>query len=320
LKKACIYLSLVPITLFLWCSASPAQTPKKVFESGVTHFKAGKYKQAVDIFTRLIDISPENADAYKNRGVAYMKLETFDLAIADFETAKQLFPELKGLYINFGVAWYHKKEYEKAIENYSVEIEANPENHIAYFNRALCLSEIGEPHKALSDLEKSLALSPDFYWAVSYQADLLATVGKTKQAVAGYERAVELDPDSPYAKIQLEKLSRNILLAGVVKDPSGSDLKTTATPPSKPEKPATGNYSVQTGAFLSRENAQIQRKKLTENGFNASVLVLQGKKNKTWYMVRYGGFESKTQADQVVEKLKKTMGLDAIVRPNGSRP
>ncbi|MCP4671876.1 MAG: tetratricopeptide repeat protein, partial [Desulfobacula sp.] len=98
-------LILILMTLF-FCTAVFAQTQKEIFDNGVLLFKQGQYQNAIDAFSQLIEIAPDHADAYKNRGVSYMKLQKFDLAIKDFEIAKELFPELKGLYSNLGVAWY----------------------------------------------------------------------------------------------------------------------------------------------------------------------------------------------------------------------
>ncbi|WP_304511748.1 tetratricopeptide repeat protein [Desulfobacula sp.] len=77
-----------------------AETEEELFDKGVLLFKQDQTQEAINTFSKLIEIAPGNADAYKNRGVSYMKQKKFDLAIQDFEKAKELFPELKGLYSN----------------------------------------------------------------------------------------------------------------------------------------------------------------------------------------------------------------------------
>ena len=203
----------VLLAAMLFCATAGSQTKqvsneaveKDLFETGVLQFKQGEYQQSVDTFSDLIDLFPQNADAFKNRGVAYMKLEKFDDAIADFESAKKISPNLKGLYSNLGVIWYYRENYEKAIENYNREIEITPDNAVAYFNRALCMTKLGETENAISDLTAAISISPDFYWAICYKADLLAHTGRVEEAIALYETAIEKDRENTYA---IEKLAR----------------------------------------------------------------------------------------------------------------
>ncbi len=295
-----------------------AQTEKELFDKGVSLFKQGEYQQAVDEFSKLIQLAPDNADAYKNRGVSYMKQEKFDSAIQDFETAKRLFPELKGLYSNLGVAWYYKKEYEKAIENYDLEIEMAPENHVAYFNRALCLAELGRTGQALSDLEHTLKLNPDFYWALCYQADLLAQEGKDLQAVEAYEAAVALDPKNTYATGKLARL-REKLKDADQKDPKAQQ-ENKKQPPRKKQKPAPSpakGYALQAGAFLNQANAEGLKDRLIQNNFDAKVLVLKDSRDRTWYVVRSGNYSLHKDAEQAAVSLKEKLAIKSLVRPAG---
>nr|NJM03128.1 tetratricopeptide repeat protein [Desulfobacula sp.] len=288
-----------------------AETEKDLFDAGVLLFKQGQYQESLDKFSRLIEIAPGNADAYKNRGVCYMKQEKYDLAIADFETAKGLFPELKGLYSNLGVAWYYKKEYEKAIQNYDVELEMTPDNYVAHFNRALCLAELHRDPEALDALARTLDLNPDFYWALCYKGDLLARSGETAKAVESYETAVQKDPNNTYAK---EKLA---LLKEKKPEMIGSEAK--AAPPEAHTNPEA-SLSIQAGAFLNRPNADKVKTKLTENGFDADILILKDSKGRDWFLVRSGRYASSKEAKKPTLAIKENwawnrpFGLPAIGR------
>lgn len=284
-----------------------AETEKELFDSGVLFFKQGRYQDAVDKFSHLIEIAPENADAFKNRGVSYMKQEKFDLAIADFEKAKELFPELKGLYSNLGVAWYYKKEYEKAIQNYDMEIEMAPENYIAHFNRALCLAELHRDPDALDALSKALDLKPDFYWALCYKGDLLARSGDVAKAVESYETAIRKDPETTYAK---EKLT-------LLKEKNKGTAPEQKTSLSVVQNHVSATLSLQTGAFLNRPNADKIKAKLIEKGFDADILILKDSKGREWYLVRSGSYPSSNEAKKAAAVLKETIGIESAIRPSG---
>lgn len=145
---------------------------KTLFDKGVTAFKEGRFQEAVNLFSELILIAPDDAKAYKNRGVALMNLAEIDLAIEDFTKAISINPELKGVHSNLGAAWHYKGEYEKAIACYDVDITQRPDLYITYFNRALSKGELNQLEMALVDIEKTLQLKPDFELAKSAKKEI----------------------------------------------------------------------------------------------------------------------------------------------------
>ena len=305
-------ISLVLLFLFLYTSIN-AQTEKELFDTGIQLFKQGSYQQAIDKFTKLIELTPNNAEAYKNRGVSYMKIEKFDPAIKDFEKAKDIFPKLKGLYSNLGVAWYYKKEYKKAIENYGIEIQITPENSVAYFNRALCLSKLDKNDEALEDLAKTLELKPDFYWAICYKADLLAKTGKTKEAIKTYKKAIKKDSDVNYAKERLALIQGKEKSEEAPKPMVAKKESTLSSP-----APTFNGFSLQAGSFLNSDNANKMKERLITNGFDAKVLISDNSKGQTWYVVRSGNYKTQAEAKKEKSHLDQKMGLKSVIRT--SRP
>ncbi len=291
-----------------------AEAEKEILDNGIFFFKQGQYLQAVDAFSKLIELAPDNAAAYKNRGVSYMKQEKFDLAIKDFETAKKLFPELKGLYSNLGVAWYYKKKYEKAIENYDIEIEMTPENHVTYFNRALCLAELDRNTQALDDLSKALNLRPDYYWAICCKADLLAQAGDDIRAIETYEDAIRQDPKNTYATKKLAQLKQKINKQEIF-NPIKIVHKNDKHRGSKTLDPG---YALQTGAFLNRTNADKLKTRLQNNKFDSRILVLKDTRNRTWYLVRSGRYSNQNKAKKAGASLKEKLGIKSMIRPFGT--
>jgi len=310
LKKV-ILLILLSISFY---AITFAETEKKLFDNGVLAFKQGKYQQAVDEFSKLIALAPDNADAYKNRGVSRMKQEKFDLAIEDFEKAKELFPELNGLHSNLGVAWFYKKEYQKAIENYDIEIQMAPENHVAYFNRALCLAELDRNKEALHDLSQTLTLKPDFYLAICYKADLLAKIGENTKAVETYEAAIR----QTYATKKLAQLKQKI---NKIKNLEPQKNKKNPKPQKKTARiknSSNKRYAIQAGAYLNPDNARKTKTELLQYGLDARILVLQDTKERIWYMVRSGNFPNKTAARKSRLSLEEELGIKSVIRPLGS--
>jgi tetratricopeptide (TPR) repeat protein len=178
LKKGVL---LVTVLLALAGNGKAGLDNKALFDNGVAAFKEGRFQDAVNLFSELISVTPDDAKLYKNRGVALMNLSEIDLAIADFTKAISLNPELKGLHSNLGAAWHYKGEYEKAIACYDADIAQRPDLYITYFNRALSKAGLNQLDMALVDMERTLQLKPDFEAARAAKKDLQ---GKLREITA----------------------------------------------------------------------------------------------------------------------------------------
>lgn len=296
------------IVLAICCSSTafPA-SERELFENGVNFLKQDKNQEAVDSFTALIKMAPQNPNAYKNRGVAYMKLNQYDAAINDFEQVKEILPDLKGLYSNLGVAWYYKKDYIQAIENYDKEISLSPDNHFAYFNRAICRAELKAYGASLKDINKTLELVPKFYLALCLKGDLHTDMNQPQKAKQAYKQAILIEPDKVYAKEKLESLMQ--------KQGPMTETQKKSSQASTIAATLSEDYELQTGAFQVKDNALLMRKKLEKDGYTARILELKSPKNTTWYLVRTGRYSQKKAAESFKANLKSDMGIDSIIRP-----
>jgi tetratricopeptide (TPR) repeat protein len=57
---------------------------------GISYERLARYKEAIRDFTQVIDIDPQNANAYFNRGCCYDSIGELDLAISDYSVALEL--------------------------------------------------------------------------------------------------------------------------------------------------------------------------------------------------------------------------------------
>ena len=60
------------------------------FKNGYAFQNAGNYKQAIEAYSRAIELDPNDAWVYFNRGVAYDNLGDYQQAINDYKTAAKL--------------------------------------------------------------------------------------------------------------------------------------------------------------------------------------------------------------------------------------
>ena len=61
---------------------------------GITYCQEGEYNQAIDSFSKAVELDPNYVEVYNNRGVAYYYKGDFDLAIQEFNQAIRRKPSL----------------------------------------------------------------------------------------------------------------------------------------------------------------------------------------------------------------------------------
>ena len=93
--------------------------------------------------TQAIDINPQYADAYFNRGTIFETKGAYDLAIADFTQVIQIKPQDADAYLNRGLAYRAKEEIDNAIADYSKAIDLNPRYANALLNRGIAYQTAG---------------------------------------------------------------------------------------------------------------------------------------------------------------------------------
>ena len=96
-----------------------------------------RYNEAITHYTEAIELNPDLAEAYNNRGNAYRNTSDFDAAIADYNKAIELNPDLAEAYNNRGVAYRNTSDFDAAIADYNKAIELTPEDASAYNNRGV---------------------------------------------------------------------------------------------------------------------------------------------------------------------------------------
>lgn len=117
----------------------------------------GKYKEAIEIFSKGIALHPDDARMYRHRAHRYLTVRCFDKAIDDLEKASRLIkgkpdeieqdglPNAKNIptstlqsniWYHLGLAYFLKGEYKKARAAYTecLKVSKNPDMYVATAN------------------------------------------------------------------------------------------------------------------------------------------------------------------------------------------
>ena len=153
------------------------------------------YDKAVEHYTTAINLNPERAEVYTNRGIAYAKKDEFDTAIQDYNTAINLNPELTEAYNNRGNAYRGKGDLEMAIQDHTKAIDLNPKYADAYYNRGFDYWQKGEVDLAIQDYTKTIDLNPEDTDAYYNRGIAYAKKDEFDTAIQDYNTAIHLNPE-----------------------------------------------------------------------------------------------------------------------------
>lgn len=120
--------------------------------AGNDDFKLSNFDQAIVDYTKAIDINPNLAKAYDNRGVAYAKEGSFSRAITDFTMAIANNSKDAEAYNNRGSAYASQGHLSRAVFDYTKAIENNAFYVKAYDNRERAYYKLKEYDKAWADV------------------------------------------------------------------------------------------------------------------------------------------------------------------------
>ncbi len=132
------------------------------------------------VFDALVDLekavtlAPDNALLLVNRSQAYRKFNRYQEAMADLNKAVALSPELVPARFNRGVLLYAESKYQEALADFDVCIQVAPNTAGPYFNRAVTRNTLGDQIEAVSDMKKFIELSDNPEWKKVAQDTLAA--------------------------------------------------------------------------------------------------------------------------------------------------
>lgn len=136
-------------------TATPIPPTQIHFIEGGRYYREGEFQKAVEEYTAILDLEPDNAEAYGNRGLAYSQMGEIGLAIEDFSRLIEINPQDAKAYYNRGIRYAQLEDFDRAIADYDRSIEINPSYAVAYFARGLVHQELGRNQEATRDIQKA---------------------------------------------------------------------------------------------------------------------------------------------------------------------
>lgn len=165
------------------------------FALGCALNQLGRADDAIEHFSRCLELDPKNFDAYSGRAVAFCIVGKFrealsdskkslilnpknfwarlihawaiggigetNLAIEELEQLSRERPDHDQIHFIRGECYLLQGQFDAAISEFTNAIQQNPQSAVAYASRAIALSALGRAKEAKQDLEACISLAPE---------------------------------------------------------------------------------------------------------------------------------------------------------------
>ena len=167
--------------------------------SGVLAHQRARSEEAVALIERSLELEPERADWHSNLGIVLQDRLRLDDAIAAYRRAIALDPNHANAHSNLGVVLRANGKVAEAEAAYRTAIRIDPEHADAYHNLGVLLNAQKRPREAALCFSKVITLRPKDPEARRLLALAHCTLGEVDKAVEIFQEWLEDDPDDPIA-------------------------------------------------------------------------------------------------------------------------
>jgi tetratricopeptide (TPR) repeat protein len=157
-----------------------------------------RHEDAVEDYTKAIEINPNYHAAYFNRAIQYSKLEKYSLAEADNRAALRIKPDNADTHYNLGSMLDAQDRQDEAMASFTRAIELAPKDPDGY-NRRGKLYYAGASRdldKALADFDHAVALGKRDALLFWYRASVRSQRDDYKGAIADLNQSIAIDPNN----------------------------------------------------------------------------------------------------------------------------
>ncbi len=178
-----------------WLYETIGFTESNLKEIAEYYFSKNQYKEALNIFLRLLETTKDKAELYQKAGYCYQHIGNIEKALENYLFAETIVTEDKWTIRRIAFCYRILKNYEKALEYYKRADFLIPDNIGIQLNIGHCLLEMKRYKEALNIYFKLEFSSPDNVkiWRTIAWCSFLSK--KFEQAQKYYVQILENKPD-----------------------------------------------------------------------------------------------------------------------------
>jgi Flp pilus assembly protein TadD len=123
--------------------------------------RSGRLQEAVQLYVRLLQQLPHNAELHNNIGVALRSMGRFDAAIAHYRQSLAIEPNIPSHHSNLGNALRAVNRWEEALQHHFRAVGLQADYVEGFFNLGLTLRDMGRLDEAIGCFARANQLQPD---------------------------------------------------------------------------------------------------------------------------------------------------------------
>ncbi|MBA2268751.1 MAG: tetratricopeptide repeat protein, partial [Nitrosopumilus sp.] len=156
-------------------------------------------QEAIACYDKAIEINPQYADAYNNKGLSLYYLGDYQEAIACYDKAIEINPEYADTFYNKGMALSAISKFAEAISSYEKTLEIDSDNVKALNGKSWILANQLPPriNEALETIKRALGIDPTDIDILYTYGFIMEHMGSYKESVSIYNHILKQDPLIP---------------------------------------------------------------------------------------------------------------------------
>ena len=171
---------------------------KEKVDKALEAYKKGEYKEAIDIFSSVLETCQDNAELYNNIALCYANLGDYDKAEKNYLKAQSLNPKLVQVYINLADIYYRRKDMGSGIELVSRGLSEIPDNLVLRHYLARFYMEDARLDLAIDELEYILDKQPENYDVYYDLGRVHFELGDYSSAIENFENVLQYKSENPW--------------------------------------------------------------------------------------------------------------------------
>ena len=131
-----------------------------LFYIGNSYSFQNKFNQSLIYYDKVLEINPQDTEAWNNKGIALAQLGKLDKAIEAYDKAIEINPQNSLFWSNKGTGLGQLGKFDEAIKAFDRAIEINPQDSDAWYNKGLALDNLNEYNEAIKANDKAIGINP----------------------------------------------------------------------------------------------------------------------------------------------------------------
>ncbi len=170
-------------------TADHKEDPNSLFNSGLTFYQNGQFKEAITPLKKLLDVTPNDETALVLLGTIHLQIDALDESEKYYKKTLDINPKNTDALNNLSLVYYKQKRYEAAISQLLQSLSVQPNNADTLLTLATIYSEAGKTDEALQTYKRLVQSNPKSEKAYKFLADIYFQKGKYDEVIKMYTKA-----------------------------------------------------------------------------------------------------------------------------------